>query len=292
MEVKSKLDPKDVTGVLERVRRSGSQPALILAPYLGPRTRELLAQARASYADSTGNLRLDLEHPLVFIETTGAASNPWPEERSLRSLKGPAAGRIVRALCDFEPPYGIRELAGRAGVSAPSVARVVDLLDREAIIQRELRGPVTAVDWAALLRRWVQDFSFTGSNVTRTFLEPRGLEAMMAKLGKSRLKYSVTGSLAADAVSVAPARLGAVYVRSIREATGRLGLRAAETGGNVVLAEPFDTVVFERTREHNGITYAAYSQVVADLLTSPGRGPAEADELIRWMERNERAWRS
>ena len=37
---------------------------------------------------------------------------------------------------------------------------------------------------------------------------------------------------------------------------------------------------------------AALSQAAVDLLTGPGRGPAEADELIRWMREHEDAWRS
>jgi hypothetical protein len=31
---------------------------------------------------------------------------------------------------------------------------------------------------------------------------------------------------------------------------------------------------------------------VADLLTSPGRGRNEAEALIEWMRKNERAWRT
>lgn len=59
-----------------------------------------------------------------------------------------------------------------------------------------------------------------------------------------------------------------------------------------MLAEPFDPVVYERTWEQDGVTFAALSQIAADLLTSPGRGPAEADELLDWMAKNEAAWRS
>jgi hypothetical protein len=48
---------------------------------------------------------------------------------------------------------------------------------------------------------------------------------------------------------------------------------------------------FEGAAQRDGIWYAAPSQVAADLLTSPGRGPAEAEELINWMRLNEEAWR-
>lgn len=33
------------------------------------------------------------------------------------------------------------------------------------------------------------------------------------------------------------------------------------------------------------------SQVAVDLLTGPGRNPAEGQALLDWMEINERAWR-
>lgn len=182
-----------------------------------------------------------------------------------------------------------RELAG---TSAPTVARVVEFLDREAIVQREPRGPVLTVDWKALIRRWVQDYSLLESNRTANSLEPRGVPAVVERL-RGWEDYSLTGSLAASSVApVAPARLAVIYVRSITEAADFLGLRRAEAGANVLLAEPFDRVVFERTWQRGGLIYAALSQVVADLLTSPGRGPAEAEELIDWMSQNEDAWRN
>jgi hypothetical protein len=58
------------------------------------------------------------------------------------------------------------------------------------------------------------------------------------------------------------------------------------------LLTPFDDVVFERTSTKNGVTIAAISQVAADLLTSPGRGPNEAAALMQWMQENEDAWRT
>ncbi len=75
-------------------------------------------------------------------------------------------------------------------------------------------------------------------------------------------------------------------------AAKNLGLRPVESGANVIVAEPFDPVAYERTWEQEGIPFAALSQIAADLLTSPGRGPAEADELLDWMAENEDAWRT
>jgi hypothetical protein len=51
-----------------------------------------------------------------------------------------------------------------------------------------------------------------------------------------------------------------------------LELRSSDSGANVIVAEPFDRA--------------------ADLLIGPGRGPAEAEALMSWMERNQDAWRT
>jgi len=73
--------------------------------------------------------------------------------------------------------------------------------------------------------------------------------------------------------------------------TGSLTLRPADAGANVVLAEAVDDNVFDGVLLRNGLWYAAPAQVAVDLLTSPGRGPQEGEELIDWMKANEETWR-
>ncbi len=289
VEFKSRIDPKDVPAILDQVRRYGPETALVVAPFLSPRTRGRLTEAGAAYADATGNWRLALDRPALFVERWGADANPWPDERPLRSLKGPTAGRVVRALCDFKPPYGVRDLAQRSRTPPASVSRVVELLDREAIVEREARGPIESLDWPALLRRWVQDYAFTKSNRTETFLEPRGTNALLGRLRGFDAQYAATGPLAvAQLAAVAPARLAQVYVTSLSDAAAQLDLRPAESGANVILAEPFDDVVFDRTMNREEISFAAASQVAADLLTIPGRSPSEGEVQPSSMERHMR----
>ena len=50
-------------------------------------------------------------------------------------------------------------------------------------------------------------------------------------------------------------------------------------------------MVFERTEIADGITYARVTQVLLDLMTGPGRGPAEAEGLLEWMRENEEIWK-
>jgi hypothetical protein len=83
-----------------------------------------------------------------------------------------------------------------------------------------------------------------------------------------------------------------IYTPDIVALAEQLDLRPAERGANVILLEPFDAVVFERTSQRGEVICAAFGQVAPDLLTSPGRGPAEGEELLRWMAENENAWRA
>jgi hypothetical protein len=265
---------------------------VLVSSYLSPRTRELLEAAGIGYIDGTGNVFVRVDAPALFIRLEGAQKDPWRENRPVVSLKGPAAARVVRALCDFRPPYRAHELARLSQTPASSVTRILDLLDREALITRQPRGAVQEVNVADVIRRWTVDYQLTRTNRVSSLLEPRGLDALTRKLSQTELTYAVTGSLAAASVApYAPTRLAVVYVARIDEAAAALSLRAVETGANVLLVEPFDSVVFDRTRRIDEITLVAISQTAADLLTSPGRGPAEGEELLRWMEEHEDAWR-
>ena len=271
---------------------SGALP-LIAAGYLSPRSKQVLVERGISYADMTGNLRLLASKPGLFINATGATKDPWPDDQPLRSLRGRGAGRAVRALVDFRPPYGIRELASRAQVPPATLSRVIDLLEREGVIIRDHRGGVTEIDWSAAIRRWSQDYELRRSNFVASYLEPRGQSALIQKLGNAKWRYAATASLAAQRFApIAATRAAVIYVEDSAEAAKRLKVDFADAGANVFLVEPFDDVVFERKIEREGLISAAPSQLAVDLLTGPGREPSEGEELLDWMKRNEDAWRS
>ena len=265
---------------------------MVVAPFLGPSAKDRLAEAGFSFADATGNIRLVSNRPAIFIEASGAVRNPSRENLPLRSLKGNRSGRIVRAFLDYCPPFGTREISSLTANSLASVSRVADLLEREAIIHRDRsRGPISGVDWERLLRRWALDYDFSEANALTPCLEARGVTSLMDKLRSADFTYAVTGSFAAVRhAPVAEPRLVTVYTTNARNAMDRLGLRPADSGANVLIGKPFDPVVFDRMEEEDGVTYAGVAQVAVDLMTGPGRGPAEAESLIDWMHSHEDIW--
>ena len=277
-----------------RYEQAGVTPTgMLVSTYLSPLARERLAEAGISYADSTGNIRFTVDRPAVYIETQGADKNPFREERPLQSLKGGRTARVVRGLLDYRTPFGTRELAAKTASSAAMISRVSSLLGPDEIVTKESpRGRFDSVDWEALARRWAIDYDFTSSNTLTMWLEPRGTRTLFARLLDTGIRYAVTGSFAAYRLApIAEPRLAALYVDDFDTAAQSLGLRPAETGGNVLLMRPFDPVAFERAEYDNGITYARVTQVLLDLMKGPGRGPAEAEALLEWMRENEDIWR-
>jgi len=285
-------------GLIPKVRaalsRAGTTATpLLVAGWLSPLSRAELTAVGVNYLDLTGNVDIRLERPGLYIRTSGANRDPEPTSSTLNSLKGAGAARAVRALADFLPPYGVRQLAEASGASAPVLSRVLALLEREQLVTRNPHGAVETVAWANVLRRWGEDYGFQRSHRAVPCLEPRGTSALTRKLLTSPETWAATGTMGVPpGVAVVPVRLSTVYVESPERTASALGLKIVESGANVVLVEPADAGVYARSlRGDDGVVRCAPSQVYADLLSGPGRGSAEAAALMEWMEANESAWR-
>jgi hypothetical protein len=102
----------------------------------------------------------------------------------------------------------------------------------------------------------------------------------------------VTGSFAAVRLApvAAPALLLA-YVDDTEPAADVLGFLPTDSGANVALLNRFDSVVFERTTDADGVSYVAPSQIAVDCMTGNGRMPAEGEAVLQWMLEEEERWR-
>ena len=253
---------------------------LFMAPFLSVSLRKRLRDAGLNFADLTGNVRLSIARPSLFVETSGATVDPSPTQAK-RSLKGSKAARIIRALIDNRPPLRLTDVAQLASVDIGYISRVLTQLSDEGLISRNRRGPITAINWEDLIRRWADDYKVTKSNATSYLLEPRGLPRLLDQLRQGSFRYALTGSAVASLRSpVAPAKLAMLYVEDSEMAASALDLRPAEVGGNVVMLVPRDALPLEGTTRENDLVLAAPSQVAVDLLTGPGRSASEAEAFI------------
>jgi hypothetical protein len=272
----------------------GAAAPLIVARHVGSSARKWLEEHDISYADSTGNVYVSVKRPALFLRDRGADRDPWRGPgRPRGTLQGRPAARVVRALVDFTPPVSLPELVRRSGASTGATYRVIEFLEREDLVERSQRGPVHAVQWRRIIERWSEDYGFQRSNAINGYVQPRGLPTLLEGLAAAPdLRYALTGSFAAlrFAPYAAP-RLAMIHVDRPEQFAEQLGLRAVDSGANVLLATGDYDVAFDRTIEVGGVRYAAPSQTAVDLLTGPGRSPAEGEALLDWMEAHEPDWR-
>lgn len=300
VETKMNMERRDVAQTLDQLtfftRQTGAIP-LVISRYLSPSVREALAERSASYIDATGNLRLQISEPLVYISDRGQDRDPWRSRqgRPRGTLKGIPASRVVRSLVDFDRDWSVRELVEESAVSTGATYRVLEYLQDEDLVEKNDLARYRTKAWRPLIEAWSKDYGFQKSNRTVSFIDPRGI-SNLSNIARSTesFQWAVTGSVAASEwAPYAPARAAFIYVENISMAAKAWGLRPATSGANVILAEPQSSVAFKGASLSalTGLTIAAPSQVAVDLLTSPGRNPSEGVELLNWMERNEPAWR-
>ncbi|WP_285711016.1 hypothetical protein [Microtetraspora sp. NBRC 16547] len=298
VEAKRLVERRDTATLLQQLGAyteaiPGSR-GVVVSSYLSPPVRERLSDAGLSYIDVTGNIHLNVPRPGLYIADRGADRDPWRGPgRPRGTLKGAPAAKVVRALLDHDRSWAIRELVDIAGVSTGSAYRVIEFLETEDLATRNSSGAVVIPDWVALLRRWSEDYGFVRNSRVTRWIAPRGLSNLVQRAAESSVRYAVTGTLAAATwAPYAPARSAMIYTSDVEQSAQLWDLRPADAGANVMLAEPEIDVVFTRAlADASGLVIAAPSQVAADLMTGPGRSPAEAEELIEWMTRNESFWR-
>lgn len=300
VEAKNSFEPRDVDNLLPGLARQlrslgGNIPVLVVAPWLSERTRERLAAEGINSIDLTGNGLVRLENPTLYLESVGARRNPNSTPSGRARVRGPKAARVVRLLADVRPPYGVRQLARATGLTPGYVSRLLDSLDREALIERSGRGQVASVDLAGLLRRWAESYDVFTANRSLSFLAPNGASTALSGLehGPERAQVAITGSFAA--VRLAPVAAPALLVAYCRDeqsnVAAALDLLPADEGANVVLLQPFDRVVWDLPRREGSLLFVAPSQVVVDCLTGTGRMPSEGEAVLAWMLENEQGWR-
>ena len=63
------------------------EPTIVVSDWLSPRTRTILDETDRSYADTTGNISLSIDAPLIAIRSQGADRTPSPPPRVRSSLR-------------------------------------------------------------------------------------------------------------------------------------------------------------------------------------------------------------
>jgi DNA-binding transcriptional ArsR family regulator len=288
VEFKSSLTPKAAEEAW-RALMSLDEPSLLVAPHVSARTQSYLRERGMFYLDFAGNAWWRLDSPALTLSTVSDAKPPKGEPRR-RRLRGAKAGRLIRYLCDRRPPFSVAELSLQLDIDRGNVSRYLGMLRGEGLITRGTRGTVTDVDWEGVLRRWAEDYR---RPPRERYLDPRGRDHFLSALRRRGKEYVLSGVLGASLYSPYTIDIATFcYCDDLATFATSMGLLQEERGANVVLAMPFDDVVYSRSQRRDALYVAAPAQIAVDLLSGQGREILQGDEVIRWMKEHERDWRN
>src|SRR5664279_4489746 len=135
VEAKRSLVTRDLPATLAQINdyieggglKDTDRPAvpLVVARYLAAPLQAWLSERGVAFADATGNLRITLDRPALFLRDVGATKDPWRGPgRPKGNLIGEPAAKVVRALVDYTPPYTVPQLVQLAGASTGPTYRV------------------------------------------------------------------------------------------------------------------------------------------------------------------------
>lgn len=94
-------------------------------------------------------------------------------------------------------------------------------------------------------------------------------------------RRTITGSFATSAIApMAAPKIAAVYTDDPERLAKSARLLPATTGSNVLLAEPYDPIAFERGRNLDRVRSVSVVQAAMDSLTDPGRMPTDGEALL------------
>ncbi len=239
---KRQLDPSLVPAAADALKTVAADGFLVVSPFLGARTRERLLARGIGYVDLAGNVRLALDRPSILIDRQGQERNPWAKSRDMRSLDGPKASRLIRALCDRlaavrrAAARGARRDRSRLRVASAGPARARGAgTPQPARLRRRGRRPrrdPALGDRVPLPRRRTARCSATTS---------AGRARCSAGCARPTSPTRSRGARARRCSAHQPLPVVvACYVDNPERAARRLDLPAVRDGANVVLLEPFD----------------------------------------------------
>lgn len=289
VEVKSRAEPAQLVREVSWLQRC--ERALVVAPRLSTRAREILNEAGISWLEPDGDCRIAMDG--LFIERLGLS-----QARSDRGATGTryvanlyAGGplRVVRwLLIEPERSWTIEDMADRTGLTLGFVSRIFKTLARDAYMDRA-RSANRVRDRDALLDAWVSAPPPKDAVSERVATVPSTENLLQMIRGSSTTtRYAVTAEAAAD--RIAPfARYSRVemYVDDVAGWDRVLGLTSVPRGGNLVLIKASDAGVFDGAFERDGLQLVSRPQLYIDLVR---RGGAAAEAAAFLRERGE-LWR-
>jgi hypothetical protein len=291
IECKSSGQPRHLRSAMSQLglqiaRSTGLTRGLVVAPFISPASRAMLAENNMGWLDLAGNARIVF--PRFHLEISKADRDPFATKREQRSLFFPKSARLLKLLL-HQPQlaWKVADLAEKAEVSIGQVSNV-----RRALIEREWAGVEAGEGFRltkpdALLDAWRDDGLWAPSVVLRghTLKHGRALDTAIEEVFTEVARQSSNLLLASHSV----ARRAAPYARTVGEffyaapaaiaiLKSHLQISPTDQGENVTIFRPSDEGLWQETMALGpALQGTGPIQTYLDLLSTGERGREVAD---------------
>lgn len=158
IECKLVAQPRQVRGAVAQLTREVERSpvasqGLLVAPFVSPASRAILAEAGMGWLDLAGNARIAF--PRLHVEINKTERDPWATKRVQRSLFYPKSARLLKLLLAHPGrSWRVAELAEAAGVSVGQVSNVRQALTAREWAVADAAEGLRLVQPGALLDAW------------------------------------------------------------------------------------------------------------------------------------------
>jgi hypothetical protein len=288
-EIKTSGEPRYMFQAVSQVKLYASlienSYPVVAVPHIGEKSKEICKSFDVGYIDFDGNVYLKFDH--VLIEKEGKKRLTRAKQQT-KDLFAPLSSRILRILLvDPEMSWTLSQLSKTAKISIGYVHKIAKTLEEKGYAIRDQNYKLKLSRPRSLLDEWASKYDFTTANTLNNFYtferDPSHfIEKIRDVADQSNLDYALT--LHAGAFLVAPyVRYTDVHVyikpKEINTWKDHLNLRPVESGGTVMLVEPYDEGVFWGIQKINGIKVVSNIQLYVDLFNYPARGREQAEFL-------------
>ena len=285
VEVKNNGEPRFIRNTVNQLLRYldyiPNSYGLIIAPYISKNSAEICKEAGVGYIDLTGNCFIAFKQ--VYIEKEGKASNQL-EKRVLKSIYYPKAERVLRVLLNHPNKlWKIQSLSQDADVSLGMASKVKQRLEAMEWLSIEREG-FRLVRWDELIKDWQEHFKYSKNEIydlyslkTEKYLEEQLKDFCL----KNNIRWGLT--MFSGASKLAPytrfKKINAYIEKDIEKLIKALDLRPVTSGASITLIKPYDSGLFYRSEEYDGMPVVSPVQIYLDLNSNKGRGEDAAQFL-------------
>jgi hypothetical protein len=263
--------------IYDLITSNEEQYTVLIVPSISNGISQIIKEAGYGYMDMSGNIFISFDN--VHLERSGNR-NQRLEKRTLKNIFSRKASRIVRAmLSDPNRKWNIEALSSSAGTSMGLTSIEIKRLSEEGFVESK-RNSVRLVAPKELLDAWSNVYSMKGKR-TGYYCPIKDIDSIYEKLRKvPGEKYALT--LGSASMLVAPSVRTTdfnLYTSDPESIIDALELVPVEFGGNVILIEPEDDVVFKDKDRIDDLSVVSIIQLYLDLYQYPTRGKEQAEAV-------------